>query len=47
MAIDGTHSSTHSCQTFSLSTTIDMSLDLHASMSDLAREIESEDFASW
>jgi hypothetical protein len=43
MAMDGTNSSTHSCQTFSLSTTIEVSLELHASMSDLAREIESLD----
>jgi hypothetical protein len=36
-------SSNRSCQTLSVSTTIEVLLELHASMNDLAREIESED----
>jgi hypothetical protein len=32
-----------SCQTFNVSTTIEVSSDLHASMNDLVRVIESED----
>src|ERR1700683_763533 len=32
-----------SCQTFNVSTTIELSSDLHASMNDLVRVIESED----
>jgi hypothetical protein len=37
------NSGSRSCQTFNLSTTIEVLSDLHTSMNDLMRVIESED----
>jgi hypothetical protein len=37
------NSGSRSCQTFKVSTTIEVLLDLHASMNDVVRVIESED----